>query len=140
MLAFDVHKRNRIWLECWITVDVWDDTDLSVGAFLDETAHCSSIGRLPIHGKSGGIKALQLGHVVFSADNALDRSGMRISKGMAMIGSKEMMGDSLLVETIDTEEVPHPLTVTSLKMMWSSITPHINAVEVIVELLVVEEG
>ena len=35
--------------------------------------------------------------------------------------------------------MPHPLTVTSLKMMWSSITPHIDAIEVIVELLVVEE-
>ena len=45
MLPFSMHKRNRVRLERWITIDVWDDTDLSVGTFLDETAHRSSIGR-----------------------------------------------------------------------------------------------
>ncbi len=139
MLAFDVHKRYWIRLECWITIDVWDDTDLCVGAFLDQTTHRSSIGRTPIHGEGGDIKALQLRHVVLGADDAFDRSSMRISKGVAMIGSKEVMRNSLVVEPIDRKPLPHPLTVSCLKMMWSSITPHIDAVEVIVELLVVEK-
>jgi hypothetical protein len=65
---------------------------------------------------------------------------MSISKGVTVRGSEEMMRDSLVVETLSGEEVPHPLTVTSLKMVWSPITPDIDAVEVIVELLVVEEG
>ena len=45
MLAFDVHKRSRIRLERWTTIDMWEDTYLGVGAFLDETAHRSSIFR-----------------------------------------------------------------------------------------------
>ena len=71
--------------------------------------------------------------VVLGADDAFDRSSMRIIKRMAMIGSKEVMSNSLVVEPIDRKPLPHPLTVSCLKMMWSSITPHIDAIEVIVE-------
>ena len=100
MLPFDVHKWDRVRLERWIAINVWDDTDLSVGAFLDQTTHRSSILRPPIDGESGGIKALQLRHIVLGADDAFDGSSMSISKGMAVIGSKEVMGDSLAVEPI----------------------------------------
>jgi len=66
----------------------------------------------PIDGKSGSIEALQLRHVVFGADDALDRSSMRISERVAVVGSEEVMRDSLVAEAIDTEEVPHPLAVS----------------------------
>ena len=94
----------------------------------------------PIDGKSGSIEALQLRHVVFGADDALDRSSMRISERVAVVGSEEMMSNSLVAETIGRNPMPHPLTVSCFEMMWSPITPHIDAVEVIAELLVVEEG
>ncbi len=139
MLAFDVHKRNRIRLERWIAIDMREDADLSVGAFLDETTHRSSIGRPPVDGQSGDIEALQLRHVVLRADDALDGSSMRISEGVAMVGSKEMMGNSLVVETMDREPMPHPLAVSCFEVVRSPITPHLDAVEVIVELLEVEE-
>ena len=100
----------------------------------------ASVGRPPIDRQSGSIEALQLRHVVFGADDAFDGSSMRISERVAMIGSKEMMSDSLVVETIGRKPMPHPLAVSCLEMMWSPITPHIDAVEVIAELLVVEEG
>jgi len=140
MLAFDVHKRNRVWLESRITVNVWDDTDLSVGAFLDETTDRSSIGRPPVDGESGDIEALQLRHVVLRADDALDGSSMRISEGVTMVGGEEMMRDSLVVESIDRKPMPHPLAVSGFEVVWSSVAPHLDAVEVIVELLEVEEG
>ena len=94
----------------------------------------------PIDGKSGSIEALQLRHVVLRADDALDGSSMGISEGVTMVGGEEMMGNSLVVEAIDREPVPHPLAVARLEVVWTSITPHIDAIEVIVELLEVEEG
>ncbi len=139
MLAFDVHKRNRIRLERWVTINVRDDTDLSVGTFLDETTHRSSIGRTPINGQSGSVEALQLRHVVFGADHALDGSSMRISKGVTMVGGEEVMSNSLVVESMDRKPVPHPLAISCFEVVWTSITPHIDAVEVIVELFEVEE-
>ena len=99
----------------------------------------ASAGRPPIHGESGGVEALQLRHVVFGADDALDGSSMRISKGVTMVGSKEMMRNSLVVETIGRKPMPHPLTVSCFEVVRSSITPHIDAIEVIVEFLQVEE-
>ncbi len=139
MLALDVHKWNRVWLECWITIDLWDDADLSVGAFLEHAAQRSSILRPPVDGEGGSIKALQLRHVVLGADEALDGSGMGVSEGVAVVGGEEVVGDSFVVETMGGEPVPHPLTVARFEVMWPSITPHVDAVEVIVELLEVEE-
>ena len=114
MLAFEVHKRARIGLECWIAINVWNDTYLSVGAFLDQTTHRSSIFRPPIDGQSGGVKALQLRHVVFGADETFDRSSMRISERVTMVGSKEMMRDSLLVKTIHRNSLFQPSWLLSL--------------------------
>ncbi len=50
------------------------------------------------------------------------------------------MSDSLVVEAIGGEPVPHPLAVARLEVVRSPIRPHVDAVEVIVELLEVEEG
>ncbi len=140
MLPFDVHKRARIRLECWITIDVRDDTDLSVGAFLDETTHRSGVFGPPIDRQSGSIEALQLRQVILGANDAFDGSSMGISEGVAMVGSKQVMSNSLVVETIHRKPMPHPLTVSCFEVVWSPITPHVDAIEVIVELLVVEEG
>jgi hypothetical protein len=139
MLPLDVYERERVWLEERVAIDVWDDADLSVGAFLEHAAEGSSILRSPVDGESGSIKALQLRHVVLGADEALDGSGMSISEGMTVVGGEEVVGDSLVVEALGGEPVPHPLTVARLKVMRPSITPNIDAVEVIVELLVVKE-
>ena len=59
---------------------------------------------------------------------------------MTVVGGKEVMRNSLLfVEPIDRKPLPHPLTVSCFEMMWPSVAPYIDAVEVIVEFLVVEE-
>ena len=49
------------------------------------------------------------------------------------------MGDSLVVEFVGRKPMPHPLAVARLEVMRPSIAPHINAIEVIVELLEMEE-
>ena len=64
---------------------------------------------------------------------------MCVSEGVTMVGGKEVMGDSLVVEFVGRKPMPHPLAVARLEVMRPSIAPHLNAVEVIVELLVVEE-
>ena len=98
------------------------------------------IRRTPINGQGGSVEALQLGHVVFRANDAFDGGRMPVRQGMAVIGGEKMMRNSLVIKAMDTEEMPHPLTISCFEMMRSSIRPDINAVEVIDELLDLEEG
>lgn len=139
MLAFDVHERNRIWLECWVSIDVWDDTDLCVGASLEHAAEAHGAVRTPVDGESADIEALQLRHVVVGANEAFDGSGMGISERMAVIGGEEVVRDAPVAEAMSGKPVPHPLAVARLEVVRPPISPHVNAVEVIVKLLVVEE-
>ena len=48
---------------------------------------------------------------------------------MAMIGSKEIVCDTLLLKIACGKMMPHPLTVASLEMMRATITPQLDRVE-----------
>ncbi len=72
MLALDVWDAQWIWFEEWIAIDVWEDGDLSVGAFAKEGAHLNCVFRPPINSHSGGTESLQLRHVVVGANDSFD--------------------------------------------------------------------
>ena len=98
MVLFDMNNRKRIWLKCSVTIDVGEDADLGVGAFLEQATKRSSIFRAPIDCQCRRTEALQLRHIVLRADGAFDGSGMRIREGMAVIGRKEVMRDAARIE------------------------------------------
>jgi hypothetical protein len=49
MLPFDVDEWVWFKFECWIAINVWDDTDFSVGAFLEQFTHWSCMQASFIH-------------------------------------------------------------------------------------------
>lgn len=52
-----------------------------------------------------------------------------------MVRSEEVVHDSLLVEEHRAEGVPHELTPASLEMMRPSISPHLDGIEALIEML-----
>ena len=140
MLPLEVNERNRIRLECGVPVDAREHMNLSVGAFLEQGRKMHGIRRPPINRQGGRVEALELGHVVFRANDAFDGRCMPVCEGMAVIGGEEMMRNSTMGEALRREKMPHPLAEARLEVMRTTIRPDIDAVEMIDELLEMEEG
>lgn len=64
---------------------------------------------------------------------------MGVSKGMAVIGCEEMMKDRFGGESVRGEEMPHPLTISGLEMMRSTVRPDVDDVESVIEVVIAEE-
>lgn len=64
---------------------------------------------------------------------------MGVSKGMAVIGCEEMMQDRFGGESVRGEEMPHPLTISGLEMMRSTVRPDVDDVESVIEVVIAEE-
>ena len=56
-----------------------------------------------------------------------------------MVGCKKMMSDAAIIEAILREPCPHPLTVSSLEMMWSPIRPNVDGIKLREQLLGMEK-
>ena len=60
MLSLGFYDFDWIWLECRITINMREDDDLCVGAFLDQIAEFRCIRRTPIHSEVNSAESLQL--------------------------------------------------------------------------------
>lgn len=52
-----------------------------------------------------------------------------------MVGGEEVVHNSLLLEVHRAEGVPHELTPASLEVMRASISPHLDRIEALLEML-----
>ena len=135
MLTLDMYEWHWVRLEERITIDVRKDNNVGLATLLEQERKMICVCRTPINRQSRRIEALQLRHIVLRTDGSFDGSGMRISEGMTVIGSEEMMRNSSIVEFLHGQPMPHPLTVARLEMMRATIRPHIDVVEAIRKFL-----
>ena len=140
VLFFDRIDGGDVGLEFGIAIEVWEYMDLSVGASVrEESREIGCIGWTPVEGGGGRREALDLRCVVLRVEHPFDGCCMRVSEGVAVIGSEEIVSNSLPAEPVSGQPAPHPLAISGLEMMRTAIRPYLDGIEEIVEFLDEEE-